>query len=203
MGVKYIRRNGKTITIDTETGKELKFGDRLKNKIRKGVINFSNKPFGLDYSKYKGTDQWDDKKKRFLTQNEVNKRDTSNLPNAKKTSAYIRGTQKKNDKSSNNLKINKEEKKEEKKVVKNKEKSPEISLKDSIKMSASMDKPLIKKADGNKKKIGPNRYNLKSDSKVHVMKNFIKVDGKLYKTKGPHNNNLKKLLKIRKKNKKK
>ena len=92
------------------------------------------------------------------------------------------------DKPKNNLKVNKEEKKEEKKVVKNEEKSSEIST---------------KKADGNKKKIGPNRYNLKSDSKVHVMKNFIKVDGKLYKTKGPHNNNLKKLLKIRKKNKKK
>ena len=74
MGVKYIKRNGKTITIDTETGKELKFGDRLKNKIRKGVINFSNKPFGLDYAKYKGTDVWDDKKKRFLYQNELDKK---------------------------------------------------------------------------------------------------------------------------------
>ena len=118
MGVKYIKRNGKTITIDTKTGKELKFGDRLKNKVRKGLINFSNKPFGLDYSKHKGTDQWDDEKKRFLTQSEVNKRDTSNLPNSTETSASIRGKQKKNDKSKNNLKINKEEKKVEKKVEK-------------------------------------------------------------------------------------
>jgi len=132
MGVKYIKRNGKTITIDTKTGKELKFGDRLKNKVRKGLINFSNKPFGLDYSKYKGTDQWDDKKKRFLTQNEVNKRDTSNLPNSKETSASIRGKQKKNDKSKNNLKINKEEKKVEKKVVVKKD-----TVKDNSKFGAN------------------------------------------------------------------
>ena len=132
MGVKYIKRNGKTITIDTETGKELKFGDRLKNKVRKGVINFSNKPFGLDYSKYKGTDQWDKEKGRFLTQNEVNKRDTSNLPNSKETSASIRGKQKKNDKSKNNLKIKKEEKKEEKKVVDKKD-----TVKDNSKFGAN------------------------------------------------------------------
>ena len=150
MGVKYIRRDGKTITIDTETGKEIKFGDRLKNKIRKGVINFSNKPFGLDYSKYKGTDQWDDKKKRFLTQSEVNKRDTSNLPDAKKTSASIRGNQKKNDKSSNNLKINKEEKKE---VSKNNDKKDNKETKVDTKTAFSQDKPLIEKKEKKSDKL--------------------------------------------------
>ena len=163
MGVKYIKRDGKTITIDTETGKELKFGDRLKNKIKKGVINFSNKPFGLDYEKYKGTDQWDDKKKRFLTQNEVNKRDTSNLPNAEKTSAAIRGNQKKNDKSSNNLKINKNEKQD---VSKN-DKKDNKKIKVDTKTAFSQDKSLL----GNKNEKKTEKKTEKKKSKFIKRKN--------------------------------
>ena len=169
MGVKYIKRDGKTITIDTKTGKELKFGDRLKNKIRKGVINFSNKPFGLDYSKYKGTDQWDDKKKRFLTQDEVNKRDRSNLPNANKTSAAIRGEQKKNDKSNKNLKINKNEKQDVSKNNKKNNKKIEVDTKTAF----SQDKSLLDKKDKNKKGKESKKDNLKI--KKGSARNFIKT----------------------------
>jgi flagellar biosynthesis GTPase FlhF len=113
MAIKYVKRNGRIIAIDEKTGKELKLGDRIKNKIKKGVINFSNKPFGLDYAANKGTDVYDKEKKRFLTQKEVDKKNKTNLPKAKKTSAAIRGEQKKNDKSTNVKKV-------EKKVVKDK-----------------------------------------------------------------------------------
>ncbi len=67
----YERRNGRTVAIDPVTKKVVNLGDRPKSALRKAVINFSNKPFGLDYANLRGSKVYDENARRFLTIGEL------------------------------------------------------------------------------------------------------------------------------------
>ena len=71
-------RDGKRVPVDRNNNKVLKFQERgipgfVQDHINPKVIEFSNKPFGFDYDKLKGSKVYDENLGRFLTQGEVQK----------------------------------------------------------------------------------------------------------------------------------
>ena len=71
-------RDGKRVPVDRNTNKVLKSQERgipcfVQDHINPLVIKFSNKPFGFDYDKLKGSKVYDENLGRFLTEGEVQK----------------------------------------------------------------------------------------------------------------------------------
>jgi len=71
-------RNGKRVPVDRNTNKVLKAQERgipgfIQDHINPKVIEFSNKPFGFDYQKLRGSDVYDEQRGRFLTVGELEK----------------------------------------------------------------------------------------------------------------------------------
>ena len=71
-------RDGKRVPVDRNTNKVLKFQERgipgfVQDHINPKVIEFSNKPFGFDYDKLKGSEVYDENLGRFLTKGELDK----------------------------------------------------------------------------------------------------------------------------------
>jgi len=71
-------RNGKRVPVNRKDGKVLKFQERgipgfIQDHINPKVIEFSNKPFGFDYTNLKGSDVYDEERRRFLTIGELKK----------------------------------------------------------------------------------------------------------------------------------